>query len=94
MPFFTHSDEAERYAQSRPYFHPLAISRAKEATGAEKSVPLALDVACGTGLSTTALMAIAERVIGIDISRNMLLSAKRNVRLRYIQACHFLLRPY
>ena len=40
MPFFTDQSEAERYAQNRPYFHPLAIARAKEAMGFEGSVPL------------------------------------------------------
>ena len=86
MPFFAHLDEAERYAQSRPYFHPLAIARAREAMGIERSVPLALDVACGTGLSTAALMSIAERAIGIDISRIMLLNAERSEQVRSLQA--------
>jgi SAM-dependent methyltransferase len=86
MPFFTELSEAERYAQSRPYFHPLAIARAKEATGVERTVPLALDVACGTGLSAAALMSITERVIGFDISWNMLANAERNERILYVQA--------
>jgi ubiquinone/menaquinone biosynthesis C-methylase UbiE len=86
MPFFTGLNEAERYAQSRPYFHPLSIARAKEAMGIEGTVPLAVDVACGTGQSTTALMSITERVIGLDISWNMLANAQRNERVRYVQA--------
>ena len=86
MPFFTESNEAERYARNRPYFHPLAIARAKEAMGIGTAVPLALDVACGTGLSTTALLSIAERVIGMDISFNMLSNAQRDRRIRYVQA--------
>jgi ubiquinone/menaquinone biosynthesis C-methylase UbiE len=86
MPFFTGLNEAERYAKSRPYFHPLAIARAKKAMGIEGNVPLAVDMACGTGQSTTALTSIAERVIGFDISWNMLASAERNERVRYVQA--------
>ena len=72
MHFFKDSSEAERYATSRPYFHPIAIARAKEAASIETPVSLALDVACGTGHSTTALMALADQLIGIDISFNML----------------------
>lgn len=86
MPFFTDLSEAERYAQNRPYFHPLAISRAKEAAGLERTVPLALDVACGTGQSSAALTSIAERVIGMDISWNMLANAVGNERIRYVRA--------
>lgn len=86
MPFFTGLGEAERYAASRPYFHPLAITRAKEAAGVEKTVPLALDAACGTGQSTIALTSIADRVIGFDISWNMLANAERNEQVRYIRA--------
>jgi SAM-dependent methyltransferase len=86
MPFFTGLSEAERYAQSRPYFHPLAIDRAKEAIGLEKDVSLALDVACGTGQSAVALTSIAKQVIGVDISWNMLANAKRNERVRYVRA--------
>jgi SAM-dependent methyltransferase len=86
MPFFSGLNEAARYAQSRPYFHPLAIGRAKEATGLKRDVLLALDVACGTGQSAAALTSIAEQVVGLDISRNMLANAVRNERLRYVQA--------
>lgn len=86
MPFFTDLSEAERYAQSRPFFHPLAIARAKEALSIEGTVPLALDVGCGTGQSAAALMSIADRVIGLDISRNMLANAKHDKRLRYVMA--------
>lgn len=86
MPFFTDLSEAERYAQSRPYFHPLAIARAKEAASIKGTVPLALDVACGTGQSAGALTSIAQHVIGMDISWNMLTNAKRIERIHYVQA--------
>jgi SAM-dependent methyltransferase len=86
MSFFRDLSEAERYARSRPYFHPLAIGRAKEATGLDGTVPLAVDVACGTGQSAAALVAIAERVIGLDISWGMLASAGRDERVSYVQA--------
>ena len=86
MKFFTDSSEAVRYARSRPYFHPLAIKRAKKVFDIEKPVSLALDVACGTGQSTKALLSIAERVIGFDISWNMLANAGRDRRICYVNA--------
>jgi len=45
-----------------------------------------LDVACGTGQSAAALTSIAERVIGFDISWNLLNNAVRNERVRYVQS--------
>jgi len=86
MPFFTGLSEAERYAKSRPYFHPFATARAMDSAGIEGTFPLALDVACGTGQSTLALSAIARHVIGLDISWNMLANAERNEHLLYVQA--------
>jgi len=86
MPFFTDPNEAKRYSQSRPYFHPIAIERAKEMMGIDGILSLGVDVACGTGQSTTALSEIAEKVVGFDISWNMLATAKRNEGRQYIQA--------
>jgi SAM-dependent methyltransferase len=86
MPFFTELSEAERYAQSRPYFHPQAIARAKEATGIESTVPIAVDIACGTGQTARALASIAQRVVGVDISWHMLVNAEQDERVRYVQA--------
>jgi SAM-dependent methyltransferase len=86
MPFFTDLSEAKRYSHNRPYFHPIAIARAKEVMGIADSSPLAVDVACGTGQSAAAPKAIAERVIGFDISWNMLATAGRNEGTRYVQA--------
>ena len=86
MPFFAGRNEAERYAKFRPNFHPLAIKRAIKATGLNTMTPIALDVACGTGQSTYALTSVADRVIGLDISWNMLASAWRKDGIRYLQA--------
>lgn len=86
MSFFTEQDEASRYARYRPHFHPLAITRAKEASGLKGTGPLAIDVACGTGQSSAALTSIAERVIGFDTSGNMLTNATGHDRIRYVQA--------
>jgi len=86
MPYFTDPNEAKRYAKSRPYFHPIAIERAKEVMGYDGVFSLGVDVACGTGQSTMALNGIAKRVIGFDISWNMLATAMRNEGCQYIQA--------
>jgi SAM-dependent methyltransferase len=86
MSFFTSSSEAKRYAQGRPYFHPIAIERAKKVLGIAATFSFAVDVACGTGQSAAALRAIAERVIGFDISWNMLATTDRSEGIRYVQA--------
>jgi len=86
MSFFTGLSEAERYARSRPLFHPLAIERARRRLGIPELLALGLDIACGTGQSAVALFPAAHRVIGIDLSRSMLAHAIRKPRLEYAQA--------
>jgi SAM-dependent methyltransferase len=76
MNFFAHVSAAERYARARPFFHPLAVSRILERTG---RVDAALDVACGTGMGAKALLAMAGRVTGCDLSTEMLEYAERDV---------------
>jgi uncharacterized protein (DUF952 family)/ubiquinone/menaquinone biosynthesis C-methylase UbiE len=59
---------ARRYADARPYLHDAAV----EMLRAERlSVDRAIDVACGTGLSTRALEGIAKVVVGVDASFDM-----------------------
>jgi SAM-dependent methyltransferase len=74
---------ARAYAQGRPYFHPLVIEKVKEKLAPPAPVELAVDVACGTGLSSLALLALAERVVATDISREMLAQAPRDARIGY-----------
>jgi ubiquinone/menaquinone biosynthesis C-methylase UbiE len=64
-----------RYALGRPYHHPRALERALNMLGATR-VASALDVACGTGMSTRALFAIADAVVGVDRSPEMLAIAR------------------
>ena len=52
----------------------------------EEKYGLAVDVGCGTGLSTLALTTLAERVIGIDASKSMLAEATLDSRVEYICA--------
>jgi SAM-dependent methyltransferase len=63
-----------RYARGRPFHHPRALALALELLGEERA-RRALDVACGTGLSTRALLDIADAVVGVDRSPEMLVVA-------------------
>jgi SAM-dependent methyltransferase len=65
-----------QYALGRPYHHPRALARALGRIGV-RHIDRALDVACGTGLSTTALSEVADVVVGVDRSPEMLAVAPR-----------------
>lgn len=86
MNFFAHQTAAERYARSRPYFHPLVIEQIKTYLPLAEPVAQAVDVGCGTGQSTLALKAIARRITGVDISPAMLAVAPQDPAIRYIEA--------
>ena len=77
MNFFAPKTAAERYARGRPFFHPFIIARVKECLSLAETLPRALDVCCGTGLSTVALKALAEQVVGVDVSLEMLARSPR-----------------
>ncbi len=72
--YFSHQSAAERYAKFRPYFHPGVISRLVEFAECPK-FGAALDVGCGTGLSTKALAEVAGWVAGVDKNPEMLAHA-------------------
>ncbi|MBA4116989.1 MAG: class I SAM-dependent methyltransferase [Rubrobacter sp.] len=84
--YFTGQDVAERYARSRPYFHPLVVRKIARLLHLDEPVHAALDVACGTGRSCAALTEIASRVIGTDPSAEMLNQASRNGHIEYVEA--------
>lgn len=86
MNYFTHQSAAERYAHGRPYFHPLVIDRIRNFLRLDGRVPVALDVACGTGQSALALTEIATRVLATDISPAMLAQAPIHPRIHYREA--------
>jgi SAM-dependent methyltransferase len=81
-PFIT-PETARAYAQGRPYFHPLVMEKVKEKLAPPAPVELAVDVACGTGLSSLALLALADWVVATDISREMLAQAPEHERISY-----------
>jgi ubiquinone/menaquinone biosynthesis C-methylase UbiE len=70
---FDAADVGEIYRRGRPYHHPRSLARVRALVGDEGArVDRALDVACGTGMSTTALAEFAQLVVGLDISPEML----------------------
>src|SRR2546421_9728514 len=86
MNYFGPKSAAQRYAKGRPYFHPLIVSRIKEFLQVTEPLSSALDVGCGTGLSTVALKEIAEDISGIDASEQMIALAPSGNGIRYFVA--------
>lgn len=83
MNYFGFASAAERYARGRRYFHPQAIDRVRELLQLEQPLDRALDVGCGTGLSTRALRAIATQVTGVDPSADMIAQAQGAPGIEY-----------
>lgn len=70
-PFGT-DEMAAGYAKSRPPVHPLVLQRAIAALGRPLPFHHALDVGCGSGVSTRALEGIAENTLGIEPAEAMI----------------------
>ncbi len=83
MNFFEFKSAAKRYAGGRPCFHPFVIRRIKEFLSLEESIARALDVGCGTGLSSVALRDVAARIVGVDAAPEMLAHAPHDARINY-----------
>ena len=83
MNYFSPKTAAERYAKGRPYFHSNTIQHIKSFVQLDNKLNKALDIACGTGLSTKALLAIATDVYGTDISAEMLKHALQTESINY-----------
>src|SRR4051794_37084511 len=79
---FAASGAGAQYHQGRPYHHPRSIDRIFAMLGVE-SAARALDVACGTGMSTVALADRVQDVVGVDRSPDMLAFAPRAERVHY-----------
>lgn len=75
MTFFSFKRVAEGYAAHRPFYHPLVIAKIRAHLGLKGRLSAALDVGCGTGLSTVALCEIADHVVGTDSSATMIEAA-------------------
>ena len=80
---FDHGRVAEGYATVRPYLHPEVFARVGRLLALDTPVARALDVGCGTGLSSLALLALAREVVGVDASMAMLRRARGAPAVRY-----------
>ncbi len=81
---FEHDRVAAGYASARPYLHPQIFAVVRDVIGPSAPFRRALDVGCGTGLSSSALLDLADEVVGIDASIDMLRRARRASRVRYV----------
>jgi SAM-dependent methyltransferase len=70
---------AGRYAAGRPYHHARTLRRAL----GEWRPARALDVACGTGLSTRGLAELGIAVVGLDLLPEMIVRARADTGLPY-----------
>ncbi len=86
MNFFSPASAAERYAKGRPFFHPLVAGRIREFFGLGEPPARALDVGCGTGLSTLALGELAAEVVGVDAAAAMVAHAPGREGIAYVVA--------
>jgi ubiquinone/menaquinone biosynthesis C-methylase UbiE len=86
MNYFDPKTAAERYSKGRPDFHSGTIKHIKDYLHLDKKLDKALDVACGTGLSTKALLDIATDVYGTDPSQEMLNYALYQDTIHYVVA--------
>jgi SAM-dependent methyltransferase len=86
MNLFGYRAAARRYTKGRPYFHPKVIARVRDFLELAGPVGAALDVGCGSGLSTLALAEIARSVVGVDASREMVALAPPGARVSYLVA--------
>ena len=83
-PFVTR-EVAERYAQGRPYHHRRTVERGLALGGGTSAGP-ALDIACGTGLSTRALAELGIRAVGVDLTPAMVAVARQQEGLPFVVA--------
>jgi ubiquinone/menaquinone biosynthesis C-methylase UbiE len=83
MNYFSQPNAAERYAKGRPNFHGITVNNIKNFLKLENKVNNALDIACSTGLSSQALLAISNNIYGTDSSQAMLNFALQKNKIKY-----------
>lgn len=81
--YFTEPAAAVRYAAHRPRAQSRVLGLVAEALHGELPVERALDVGCGTGHSTIALVPYAKQIIGVDPSSVMLAQAPPHPHVTY-----------
>ncbi len=77
-PFAT-KEMAEGYAKARPPLHAHILGRAAQLLEFRSRIPSALDIGCGSGVSTRPLTGLAVQVIGIEPSHMMTARAREAV---------------
>lgn len=82
---FIIEDVATRYHKHRPQYHKIPFSMIGQFVG--RTFHSSLDVACGTGHSTTALADFSKNVIGCDSSDTMIARARKNSNMTFVKAC-------
>ncbi|MDP9067910.1 MAG: class I SAM-dependent methyltransferase [Actinomycetota bacterium] len=80
-PFAT-AEGARRYQRGRPFHHPRSLEKIFGLLERTR-VTRALDVACGTGLSTVALADRADLVVGVDATEAMVAVAPHGTNIFY-----------
>jgi ubiquinone/menaquinone biosynthesis C-methylase UbiE len=83
MNYFSPKTAAQRYSKGRPDFHSNTIQHIKDYLRFEQKLDNALDIACGTGFSTKALLEISTNVYGTDVSQEMLNLALESEKINY-----------
>jgi ubiquinone/menaquinone biosynthesis C-methylase UbiE len=73
------------YHRGRPFHHPRSLARIQAIVG-DAPIERAVDLACGTGMSTVALGALAGFVVGVDASPEMLRVARQAPNCAYLLA--------
>lgn len=84
--YFDSATVAARYAADRPSGHARVLNALRAALENELPVNRALDVGCGTGHSTLALLPYAYEIVAIDSSSEMLALATPHARIEYLKA--------
>jgi SAM-dependent methyltransferase len=74
---------AQRYAEARPRLHDHVVALLAERIPAPDR---ALDLGCGTGLSTKPLISWARVVVGVDVSEEMLTARAGEDDAHYVRA--------
>jgi SAM-dependent methyltransferase len=82
---FAASEVGRLYQRGRPYHHLRTLARALALLEVTE-VDCALDLACGTGMSATALRERARFVIAADRSPEMLAVAPRTAGIAYVRS--------
>jgi SAM-dependent methyltransferase len=78
--------DAGRYVRARPRYQAELLLKAARVLGLGPPVEVALDVGCGTGHSSTALLRWARLVVALDSVHAMLEAADRSERVLYVNA--------